>query len=148
MRPSITTLALLLALGACGGGEGVSPDSSVEGEAASTSTSIDRGQPDAERVPTSTVTPPTGEVPDEVMESILARVRQQLDVDTLDGIEVTRAEAVTWPDGSLGCPEPGEFYTQALVEGFHVELTFDGQTFDYRVGGPENIKLCERQLRP
>ena len=148
MRPSITTLALILALGACGGGGSGSPDSSVDGELESSTTSIDRGQPNAERVPTSTVTPPTGEVPDEVMESILDRLRQHLEVDSLDGIEVTRAEAVTWPDGSLGCPEPGEFYTQALVEGFHVELTFDGQTFDYRVGGQENIKLCERQTRP
>ena len=148
MRLSITGLALVLALGACGGGEDVSPDSSMGEESVSTSTSIDRGEPNAERVPTSTVTPPTGEVPDEVMESIFSQLRQHLDVASLDGIEVTRAEALTWPDGSLGCPEPGEFYTQALVEGFHVELILDGQTFDYRVGGPENIKLCEGQLRP
>lgn len=148
MKLSTTSLALVLALGACGSGEDVSPDSSVGGDAVSTSTSIDRGEPNAERVPTSTVTPPTGEVPDQVMESIFANLGQHLDVDSLDGIEITRAEAVTWPDGSLGCPQPGEFYTQALVDGFHVELMFDGRIFDYRVGGPENIKLCERQLRP
>lgn len=30
------------------------------------------------------------------------------------------AEAVTWPDGSLGCPQPGRMYTQALVPGWRI----------------------------
>jgi hypothetical protein len=33
---------------------------------------------------------------------------------------VVQAEAVTWPDGALGCPEPGIVYTQALVPGYWV----------------------------
>jgi hypothetical protein len=29
-------------------------------------------------------------------------------------------EAVTWPDGALGCPEPDRVYTQALVPGYRI----------------------------
>ena len=32
------------------------------------------------------------------------------------------AAAVTWSDGSAGCPEPGMMYTQALVPGYRIVL--------------------------
>jgi hypothetical protein len=34
--------------------------------------------------------------------------------DLTDQREVVSAKAVTWSDGSLGCPEPGKLYTQAF----------------------------------
>lgn len=34
-----------------------------------------------------------------------------------DEISVTGASAVTWNDGSMGCPQPDMSYTQALVDG-------------------------------
>ena len=39
-----------------------------------------------------------------------------------DRLRVVRALAVTWPDGSLGCPQPGFSYTQALVPGWQVSI--------------------------
>jgi len=36
-------------------------------------------------------------------------------------------EPVTWPDGSLGCPEPGKLYTQAIVPGFRTVFVYNGQ---------------------
>ena len=42
-------------------------------------------------------------------------------------ISVTVAHELTWPDGSLGCPQPGMMYTQALVDGYRIELT-DGES--------------------
>jgi hypothetical protein len=53
------------------------------------------------------------------------------------------AEAVTWTDGSLGCPEPGGMYTQALVDGYQVVVEVDGQEYDYRVGRGTDVRLCE-----
>lgn len=41
-------------------------------------------------------------------------------------IEVLAHEQVTWRDGSLGCPQPGRFYTQALVEGYRILLRAEG----------------------
>jgi hypothetical protein len=40
-------------------------------------------------------------------------------------------EMVTWPDGSLGCPEPDTMYTQALVEGYRIVLEAIGERFVY-----------------
>lgn len=54
--------------------------------------------------------------------------RRQLDASKL---EVALAEAVTWPDGSLGCPQPGMLYTQALVSGFRIRVVAGSETLEY-----------------
>ncbi len=46
-------------------------------------------------------------------------------------IEVVAREDVTWRDGSMGCPEPGESYTQALVEGYRLVLRAAGVEYFY-----------------
>lgn len=53
-------------------------------------------------------------------------------------------DAVTFSDGSLGCPAPGQSYTQALVEGVRVIVTVDGVAHDYRFGADETPHRCER----
>lgn len=57
-------------------------------------------------------------------------------------IEVVTAEQVTWPDGSLGCPEPGMSYTQALVEGSKVILGHDDRVYVYHAGADDQPFLC------
>ncbi len=59
-----------------------------------------------------------------------------------DAVTVVEALAVTWPDGSLGCPEPGMMYTQVLVDGTFVLLEADGQRYEYHGGNP--LFLCEQ----
>lgn len=49
---------------------------------------------------------------------------------------------VTWPDGSLGCPQPGMLYPQALVDGYRVIVRVAGQDLDYRVRGPGSFRRC------
>lgn len=41
-------------------------------------------------------------------------------------LRVATAQAVTWSDGALGCPQPGRMYTQALVPGWRVEIAVPG----------------------
>ena len=53
------------------------------------------------------------------------------------------AEAVTWPNGALGCPKPGMSYTQALVDGMKVVVEVEGTTYDYRFGRGDAPVLCE-----
>jgi hypothetical protein len=48
-----------------------------------------------------------------------------------DAIQVVVNERVTWRDGSLGCPEPGMMYTQALVEGYRIVLRAEGEEVAY-----------------
>lgn len=80
-----------------------------------------------------------GEVPDDILDRVLADARTQLGTDDLD---VLVGETVTWPDGSLGCPEPGMMYTQALVDGYQIVVS-DGTTeLDYRVGAGGGFRLC------
>jgi hypothetical protein len=46
-------------------------------------------------------------------------------------LTVTSAEPVTWPDSSLGCPQPGIQYLQMLTPGYRIEL--HGAQGDYLV---------------
>jgi len=94
---------------------------------------------------TSRVNHEIGEVPDKILDEIFA------DLETRTGVErgafqVVRAEAVTWKDGSLGCPIKGEFYIQALIHGYWVVLEVEGVKYDYRVSDTGHIKLCEGML--
>ena len=44
---------------------------------------------------------------------------------------VVHLEGVTWPDTSLGCPQPGMAYAQVLVEGYKVILEAAGHRYEY-----------------
>jgi hypothetical protein len=59
-----------------------------------------------------------------------------------DELEVISAEEVTWPDGSLGCPEPGMSYTQALVDGSKVVLQHNDRVYVYHAGADDQPFLC------
>ena len=63
-----------------------------------------------------------------------------------DAVTVVDARAVTWPDGSLGCPEPGMMYTQVLVDGTLVVLEAGGRRYEYHGGFP--LVLCENPHPP
>ena len=87
-------------------------------------------------------TPLTGEVPQQILADLLADAADRSDTDA-EAIEIVGAEAVTWNDGSLGCPEPGMSYTMALVDGYHVILRAGGEELDYRVTADGGFRLCE-----
>lgn len=79
-------------------------------------------------------------------EQLIEQARQdlarRLDLDAA-GIEVERAEAVVWPDGSLGCPQPGMVYTQVLQDGYRILLRVDKEIYAYHGGGSRGPFLCE-----
>lgn len=58
-------------------------------------------------------------------------------------IEVVESRSMLWRDGSLGCPEPGMMYTQALQEGALVKLRFGAKVYSYHSGGSRGPFLCE-----
>lgn len=60
-----------------------------------------------------------------------------------DSVTVVVAESKTWPDGSLGCPQPGMSYTQALVDGSRVLLEAEGRLYAYHAGPDGEPFLCE-----
>jgi thiamine pyrophosphate-dependent acetolactate synthase large subunit-like protein len=52
------------------------------------------------------------------------------------------SEDVTWRDGSLGCPQRGMAYTQALVPGYRVRLQAGDRAFDYHASARGALVLC------
>ena len=85
--------------------------------------------------------PVTGEVPTEILEEITADLIKQTGASRQD-IQVMRAEAVVWNDGSLGCPELGEVYIQILVTGYWVVFQVEGVEYDYRVTDSGHYRMC------
>ncbi len=68
--------------------------------------------------------------PDEMIKAALEDAANRSTTAPAD-IKVISEEAVTWPDGSLGCPQPGMMYTQALVAGYRIVLQAGAQTLNY-----------------
>jgi hypothetical protein len=59
----------------------------------------------------------TADIPKSVRRAVVTDAARRFKVAE-SGVVLTRAEQVTWSDGSLGCPEPGMRYTQNLVAGY------------------------------
>lgn len=57
-------------------------------------------------------------------------------------IEVVSVEEVDWPDGSIGCPQPGMVYTQAIVNGMKIVLRHQGIDYAYHQGGSRPVFYC------
>lgn len=85
-----------------------------------------------------------GDVPAAVFNQIIADAAAKAGVDP-SAITVLANSAVTWSDGSLGCPRPGVMYTQSLVEGFRVILQANGVQLDYH-GTDDTFVLCPAKL--
>lgn len=95
--------------------------------------------------PQPTEEPIIEELPDEVMAAVLAALEQHLGSQPGE-FKVIRSQAVTWNDGSLGCPEPGMFYTQATVAGYWVVIQIEDTMYDYRMGRIGSTpKLCDQR---
>jgi hypothetical protein len=86
--------------------------------------------------------PVTGEAPASLLEDIRTDLAQRSGADREDML-VIRDQAVIWSDGSLGCPQPGVFYTQALVPGYWVVLQVGEVEYDYRASDRGYFVLCE-----
>jgi hypothetical protein len=74
-------------------------------------------------------------------ESALADAAKRTGLKRAD-LKVLSVEAVIWSDGSLGCPEPGMQYTQALVPGYRVRIQAGTQVLDYHAGRSGQPVYC------
>ncbi len=81
----------------------------------------------------------------ELLDALIEEAALDAGVDASE-VEVFTAEAVTWNDGSLGCPQPGMSYTQALVPGYRVVLEVDGEQLHFHSDSSGEFGLCEDPL--
>jgi hypothetical protein len=91
--------------------------------------------------PQPTPTEPAGDLPSDILQIIIDDAAIRAGVSA-DAVTVVRAEAVTWSDSSLGCPQPDMMYLPVLTEGFWVVLDVAGAEYDFR-GTERNFILCE-----
>jgi hypothetical protein len=138
LRKLASVAALMVVLAACGAGE-------VEPIAADTSTtSTPLVAIPVEPETTMPSVPPKN--PDTASEPVVDKAILDLVKRTKaspEDVTVVVAEAITWPDGSLGCPQPGMVYTQALVDGSRVLLESNGRIYAFHAGSDAEPFLCE-----
>ncbi|GGK79056.1 hypothetical protein [Ornithinimicrobium pekingense] len=95
---------------------------------------------------------PTGPVPDSVLarDDVVAATEDYAERRGVDVADVTVEgfAAVTWSDGSIGCPEPGMMYTQALVPGYQLVLGVDGQLASYHAAEGKPFSYCASPVAP
>ncbi len=82
----------------------------------------------------------------DLADSIFADLGQTLAIDVND-IQLLQWDSVTWRDGSLGCPEAGMMYTQALVNGYSVLLEANGQQYYYHTNNRSQFIQCDKKNR-
>ena len=96
-------------------------------------------------IPLAPITPVPGDgvsVPQGIVDAVLADAAARTGVAVAD-ITVVEAASVTWPNGALGCPQPGMVYTDMIVPGYHVVVEAGSKRLDYRFGMNGAPLLCE-----
>jgi hypothetical protein len=83
----------------------------------------------------------TASMPREVRRAVVADAARRFKVPE-SAVVLTRAERLTWSDGSLGCPEPGQTYVQMLVPGFRVVAKTREGELTYNTDTRGNAKTC------
>lgn len=81
-------------------------------------------------------------VDDPIVQQAVADLAARLGIAP-EVITVLSVEAVTWPDSSLGCPQPGMAYLQVLVDGLRIRLSAKGALYEYHSGGDQPPFLCQ-----
>lgn len=132
----LATLVLVGILAACGDEPAQDSASTTDPPAESTTTGSGGGGR------------PLSESEQATLDAAVADLADRIGAST-DQVAVVSFEAVTWNDGSLGCPQPGMMYTQALVDGWRMVLEVEGTTYDYHAGSDGEPFLCEEPtLKP
>lgn len=102
---------------------------------------------DASQQPSTPAPPPSGVAADALVVQALVDLAGRLGVDPAD-VALASIQQVTWPDGSLGCPQEGMLYPQVLTQGSRIVLESGGKRYAYHSGGGRGPFLCENPEPP
>jgi hypothetical protein len=86
-------------------------------------------------------------VPQAVRRAVVADAAKRFRVSE-NSVVLTRAEQLTWSDGSLGCAEPGRFYTQNLVPGYRIVAKTTAGELTYHTDSRGNVVNCAATVPP
>jgi hypothetical protein len=93
-------------------------------------------------MPTPSLSPSTP--PDAPIERVLEDAASRLGV-TAATLSVDQVEAREWGDSSLGCPRPGELYSQVVTPGFLIVVSGSGKQLEYHSDTRGRVVLCQER---
>ena len=117
------------------------------GESADAAATADTRKPSTSAQPIGESPTPTEALPPDLIAQIVTAGAREAGV-AADAVDIVVAEAVTWSDGSIGCPESGMMYTQALVPGYRVVLEADGRQLNFHATESGDFRFCENPRPP
>ena len=142
--PSIALVAILCLLAGCSAASSGSPGTTPGAAGPSTDTAGSLRPASGQPSPEPAGSPGAVNLPASVVDPVVADVARRAGVP-VDQVVVQSAEAVTFPDGGLGCPVPGMAYPQVQVDGYRIVAVAAGTTYDYRGTAPGTFRLCTPQ---
>jgi hypothetical protein len=98
----------------------------------------------------------TGQPPDivrnepimvEIIARAMADLAKRLDISK-NQVYLTDVKEVTWPDASLGCPQPGMAYAQVTTPGYWILLEASGNQYPYHTDMDTQAILCQEDFLP
>ena len=95
-----------------------------------------------EALPATAVPSVIEEIPEAIMTAVFEDLETVAAVQRA-AIDVTQSEAIVWQDGSLGCPLPGQVYSQSPVNGYRIVLEANGRVYNYHVAETGYFVLCQ-----
>jgi hypothetical protein len=146
---TLTLVLLSLVVSACGSLE-TGVDSNPESPTPS---------PDLQTDPTvTTLLPPVtasdtpgtdnaGVVMEEILKKAITDLTERLGIPK-DQVQVIDAKAVTWPNASLGCPQPGMVYAEVLTPGYLILLRNRENIYEYHASRGTEVFYCENPSPP
>jgi len=60
----------------------------------------------------------------------------------VDQLQITEVQPQQWRDASLGCPEPGQLYSQVITPGYLVVISSGGHQLEYHTDMRGRVTLC------
>jgi hypothetical protein len=142
MTAATGALLVVLALGACQGSGEPEPEDDTATTASPQPTDEPTDEPGDDATDEG-----SGLSAEALVQGAVDDLAAREDADAGD-IQAGQLEQVTWPDGSLGCPIPGQAYTQALIDGTRLVLTLDGTDYAYHGQGEEPLEYCAEPTDP
>lgn len=90
--------------------------------------------------------PGANALPASVTDPVVAEIAKLAGVPVGE-VTIISAQEMTFSDGSLGCPQPGMVYTQAIVDGYKIVAEAGGTTYDVR-GSGSKFRVCSPAAKP
>jgi len=82
-----------------------------------------------------------------LIERAKADLAQRLSIPTSQ-IKVIETKEASWPDGSLGCPQPDVVYSKFPTPGYLVRLEYGVNEFEYHLSIHGDTLYCENPQPP